>query len=76
MEQLTKETQMSKTGIVAYILAAIFVGCCFWIVGCSTEDCSSTEMPTNGGEGEECIDSFYPESSSSETNSSSSEVNE
>lgn len=26
---------MSKTGIVAYILAAIFVGCCFWIVGCA-----------------------------------------
>lgn len=26
---------MSKTGIIAYILAAIFVGCCFWIVGCA-----------------------------------------
>ena len=70
---------MSKTGIVAYILAAIFVGCCFWIVGCSTENCSSTEMPTQGGEGEYigCTVSYdNTESSSSETNSSSSEVNE
>lgn len=67
---------MSKTGIVAYILAAIFVGCCFWIVGCSTEDCSSTEITSNNVYGEDCIDSFDIESSSSETNSSSSEVNE
>lgn len=69
---------MSKTGIVAYILAAIFVGCCFWIVGCSTEDCSSTEMPTQGGEGEfiGCTVSYDIESSSTKPNSSSSEVNE
>ena len=70
---------MSKTGIVAYILAAIFVGCCFWIVGCSTENCSSTEMPTQGGEGEYigCTVSYdNTESSSSETNLSSSVVNE
>ena len=64
---------MSKTGIIAYILAAIFVGCCFWIVGCSTEDCSSTEMPTQGGEYIGCTVSYdNTESSSSETNSSSS----
>lgn len=65
---------MSKTGIIAYILAAIFVGCCFWIVGCSTEDCSSTKI-TNQND-DDCIDSFYTESSSTEPSSSSSEVNE
>lgn len=67
---------MSKTGIVAYILAAIFVVFCFWLVGCSSEDCSSTEMPTNGGEYIGCTVSYDNESSSSETNSSSSIVNE
>ena len=61
---------MSKTGIVAYILAAIFIVFCFWIVGCSTDDCSSTEMPTQGGEYIGCTVSFDTESSASETNSS------
>lgn len=32
---------MSKTGIVMYILAFIFVGFCFWIVGCSDESTST-----------------------------------
>lgn len=41
---------MSKTGIVAYILAAIFVGFCFWIVGCASPSSSDSCLDPGNAE--------------------------
>lgn len=43
---------MSKTGIVAYILAAIFVVFCFWMVGCGTDSGTGTSCPTYNENGD------------------------
>lgn len=38
---------MSKVGIVAYILGFIFIGFCFWFVGCSSDSTSGLDLCAN-----------------------------
>ena len=35
---------MSKVGIVAYILGFIFIGFCFWFVGCSSDSTNNAKI--------------------------------
>lgn len=46
---------MCKTGIIAYILTAIFVVFCFWAVGCSTDDCEETNLASSEYTSSDCV---------------------
>lgn len=48
----------NKLGLTMYVIAFIFVLFCFWLVGCSTDDCEET-IPTNGEyKSENCVVEF------------------
>ena len=56
-----------KLGIVMYIITFIFIGFCFWFVGCSTDDCEETELTSPGGyKSDNCVMTFTQDTTETE----------
>ena len=56
-----------KLGITMYIIAVVFVVFCFWIVGCSTDDCEETELTSPGGyKSDNCVITITQDSTDTE----------